>query len=607
MIHPYKLAIEGFGNIIGPLKIRFRGQGVRVIKAKNGTGKTTILSSIAWVLYGKPLKNGSTVETWEHKRPQNYLGTKVSFKFKKHGVKYQVIRCKDYRGTVLGRVGKNHLMLVIDGEEYTEYQNKRDLQKKLELIMGQNYELFTNTVIFPQKITRFIELKGAQRKEILEEVFDISFITQGYELANNKLKELAEQGHTISKKIVELESSIWNKEHSVELLEKIDSEIADKVLMLRTKVTGLETELLELTHSKPRTAEKVTIKIANIRNSEIFQQLSTKMHNLTVQEQYLTDRVSDRKKLEKKIKKAKYSDKEDVSCEVCGQTLDTKASKKVLDKLLSDLVIVEKKASTLSTAVTKLKIDTQSGSAMLQEVCSLEEQKKNIKNKLATWEKGDRAKAIVEVKIESLQEEIKRVLDTDNSEAIQVYKDEAEELEETLDKEEVLNRKNIKQQDIYKFLAQKVFSKNGFKAFLLDMAIKDINTILSKYADQTGFLVELEIADNAYRDVQAIIYVDDYPVIYQDLSGGESKMINASISLSLAEFMGNRGSMNLLALDEITENLDSENQERVGNIISTIGEEKDVWIITHSPYLVIPNAEIVHLDSEEGVINKLYI
>jgi len=52
--------------------------------------------------------------------------------------------------------------------------------------LGFSYNLFINSIVFPQKVTRFIESSGPERKAILEESFKMLWINRAAKLAREK-------------------------------------------------------------------------------------------------------------------------------------------------------------------------------------------------------------------------------------------------------------------------------------------------------------------------------------------------------------------------------------------------------------------------------------
>ena len=63
MLKFIKIIIEGFASYEGYNELDLCPNSAVVIKAPNGSGKSTIFSSLVWCLYGKTIKGVSDVNT----------------------------------------------------------------------------------------------------------------------------------------------------------------------------------------------------------------------------------------------------------------------------------------------------------------------------------------------------------------------------------------------------------------------------------------------------------------------------------------------------------------------------------------------------------------
>lgn len=94
MITFTRLIVEGFCSI-SQADIALNQNQIVWIRGANGEGKSSLISSLVWCIYGKNLKGKSQVNTWEELRPKDYKGTKVCIYFLKDGVPYNIIRCQN--------------------------------------------------------------------------------------------------------------------------------------------------------------------------------------------------------------------------------------------------------------------------------------------------------------------------------------------------------------------------------------------------------------------------------------------------------------------------------------------------------------------------------
>jgi DNA repair exonuclease SbcCD ATPase subunit len=83
MINFGNLEIIGYCSI-DRFEMNLSTNRVTVIRGRNGSGKTSLLSAILWVIYGSHSKEGvKQVNTWKKIQPKDYQGTMVSLFFEK--------------------------------------------------------------------------------------------------------------------------------------------------------------------------------------------------------------------------------------------------------------------------------------------------------------------------------------------------------------------------------------------------------------------------------------------------------------------------------------------------------------------------------------------
>ncbi|AGF54837.1 exonuclease SbcC [Clostridium saccharoperbutylacetonicum] len=172
-MRPVRLKIRGLNSFIDEQTIDFdklTDRGFFGIFGPTGSGKSTILDGITLALYGNLARKSS-----------NFINTNcdrlnVNFEFQISGSetrKYIIDR--EFRRKKDGSInsGKCKIVDITDSEEVLA-DSVKNMNKKVEEIIGLNLEDFTRTVVLPQgKFSEFLKLEGKDRRDMLERLFNL--------------------------------------------------------------------------------------------------------------------------------------------------------------------------------------------------------------------------------------------------------------------------------------------------------------------------------------------------------------------------------------------------------------------------------------------------
>src|SRR5690606_986672 len=136
---PTKLEISNFLSYRDTAVLSFEGLHLACISGANGAGKSSILDSITWALFGQS-RSRSDDDLVNRLSVLDDKGAEVSLEFELEGTLYKVTRSK--------RKGKTtQLDLQIGGENgwKTLTEGKlRDTQTAIESLLRMNYDTFIN-------------------------------------------------------------------------------------------------------------------------------------------------------------------------------------------------------------------------------------------------------------------------------------------------------------------------------------------------------------------------------------------------------------------------------------------------------------------------------
>jgi len=617
MINFQNIEIEGFGSIQN-LNYPFKS-GLYVIKAENGVGKTTILNAWFWSLTGETLKPKCSINTWSHLQPPDYKGTKVINNFHDGYHQYQIIRCQEYQGKVDGAKGNNRLIIKRDGDTLN-YKKKAQAQEALFNILGYSADLLKNTVVFGQKLKRLIDESGTNKKDILEEAFEMTFIQQAQDKAKKKKQEKISE-YTPSK--LKLETLLTTLRGKKELLsqaleneEDFNQRKQNRLKILQERLNDQE-KSLELHKSLNKKQDLQDIKkqifknetqLTKYRKQEAkYDSLNRELNNLTDQIEELTEDIND---LDITIKaKKKKSTKPIKYCDRCGQAVKGKSKDQVKKGLKEDLKQLTDKYEKLSTQQDDLLLQRKD---INRQLTSLKEVKQSINTILTNNKKLEKEKEVINKALSDIAQYEKNILDLQSQ--IKETENEVLDKKSTQIKLEIRKiKKKIKpirayvkeaekDLEVIEWLIKDPLSNSGLKAFIFNDMIHLLNERMAHYSQYFGFKVEFEVdMESARKDIQAFIFQDGEIIPYEDLSGGQAQFVAVVMAFGLHDIVvKGKKTTNILLIDEIFEGLSKNNIEKVTEIIKDKLGNLSVNLVTHRNEFNPYNSNIIRLRMVNG-------
>ena len=170
---PIKLSLKGLNSFNEEQVIDFDAltkHGLFGVFGPTGSGKSSILDGMTLALYGKTSRDSSNFINTQCDRMQ------VGFEFSINEKTYHVVRT--YKRTPQGKINATkptRIEEVRDDERLLLEDQTKEVDKKCFEIIGLKFEDFIRTVVLPQgKFSEFIQLKGKERREMLERLFSLS-------------------------------------------------------------------------------------------------------------------------------------------------------------------------------------------------------------------------------------------------------------------------------------------------------------------------------------------------------------------------------------------------------------------------------------------------
>ncbi|MED4524441.1 MULTISPECIES: exonuclease subunit SbcC [Bacillus amyloliquefaciens group] len=175
-MRPILLTIKGLHSFREEQTIDFAGlsgAGVFGIFGPTGSGKSSILDAMTLALYGKVERAANNTHgILNHAEDQ--LAVSFTFALQSgHRVSYKVERV--FKRTDETKVKTALCRLIEIKDEQTVLADKaNEVNKKVEELLGLTIDDFTRAVVLPQgKFAEFLSLKGAERRHMLQRLFNL--------------------------------------------------------------------------------------------------------------------------------------------------------------------------------------------------------------------------------------------------------------------------------------------------------------------------------------------------------------------------------------------------------------------------------------------------
>ena len=511
-------------------EIDFERSPSTLIVGENGSGKSTLLDALTYSLFNKPFRNVSKPQLINTINNRNCM-VEVNFKI---GSKNYLIR----RG-LQPRV----FDIEVNGETLDTNANIRDFQKYLEEnILKLNYKSFTQIVMLGSaSFTPFMQLHLGARREIIEDILDISIFTSMNSALKRKYTDLENKLRIIGGEIDVAKQKSKIQEQYIQTLE------TDK----QSKVTKILEEIDETTKQVKIYQENAT---AATKEKESLGNAKEKQQQLDKYRTKFEQQISSHRK------HLDFFHNTD-ECPTCQQGIEHD-HKEIMTQRDED------KISELEKALIEL--DTQ-----YSEVEKLVTQIQELDNKImeANNEAISQQRLLQRLQLE-YQDTQNKVgdIDTEKKKLKKLAKNAVSKTEEKI---------SLGEEEHYYNVAKSMLQDSGIKTKIIKAYLPIINKLVNKYLASMDFFVQFDL-DETFKEEIKSRHRDKFS--YASFSEGEKQRIDLALVFTWRTIakMKNSASTNILLLDEVFDSsLDNNGTEYVMQLLNTIGEDTNVFVISH--------------------------
>ena len=524
------------------LEVQLDRSPTTLIVGENGSGKSTVLDALCFVLFNKPFR---TISKSQLVNSINLGGTIVEIEF--------VIQKNNFK--IIRGMKPNIFEIYCNGRMMNQDANALDTQKILEQqILKLNYRSFTQVVILGSStFIPFMQLRSKDRREVVEDILDIKIFSLMNFLLKHKVKEVSEELKSIeyefrlSKEKIDLQNKYIedirkNKERIIEEKEHLVFDSERVVLSEQEKADKIKLEIKSL---EPETSQKENVK-SSIRE---YHKMEAKLSN----------RVDENKR-----QKEFFENNE--TCPVCTQDIELELKKQKIEEK-------SKRIQELNSGIDKLKIELDEKEQLLKGIDMLSKQ--------------IREKEVEVAKICTSITHMERLIRQTNIQIQAMKKGEVSE-EDRVKLTRLSERCKLQEEQITKLredkfyvdVARNLLMDTGIKTKIINKYLPIMNKLINGYLTSMDFYVNFTL-DNNFNETIKSRHRDEFS--YSSFSEGEKMRIDLALLFTWRAVakMKNSTNTNLLILDEIFDSsLDTTGTDDFLKILHTFADQ-NVFVISH--------------------------
>jgi DNA repair exonuclease SbcCD ATPase subunit len=549
-----EIGIRGFksyGNNEQVLKLNTEKGELILLVGNNGAGKSSLLDSFDYVLYGKvrgKKKRWSTLSTLPN-RINGELQNRI--KFKSLGTEVEVKR----------GINPNTLELYENGV-LNERAGKANIDERIENYIGMDIETFKSFISMSiNDFKNFISLTTEEKQLLLDKLFNLEVIN----ILNTILKELNKNNKI---RMASLDSEISTLNESIQSIQNsINKSIEKEKENIQVEIDSIKSEM----DSKKDDYKTIKDKIEKIKSKDL--ELKDEMEK--EKSQYIIIQT-DIKGVQKDIDLYDSG-----KCPTCKTDFDSEHFVALRSTL------VEKKES-----LEKIKSEIESNIKVIKEkqvkLQSISDDATKAFNDITYFLKNCKSQ------IERLQSKQQKE-DGKNSENIQEFQNTILELNE----KKITSSNNIsscKDKELYYKELNRIFGEDGVKKSIISGIIKPINYFINENIKKMGMHFEVSLDETFTAEIKHL----GSQIDHDTLSTGEQKKVNVAILIAYLKLIRTKKHINVLFLDEVFSSIDLEGISDILSLLKSFSNDYNINIfVVHHALLNHENFDrIIRINKE---------
>lgn len=525
---------KSFGNNEQTLKLNTDKGELILLVGNNGNGKSSLLESFEYVLYGK-VRSGKSKKWHKLSSLPNRINGELHnrIKFTSNGTEVEI-----HRGISPG------ILELQENGVTNDRAGKANIDDKIEKYIGLDIETFKSFISMSiNDFKNFISLTNEEKQLLLDKLFNLEVIN----ILNNILKDINKNNKlrlaSLDSEIKTLEDSIISIQKSIEkAIEKAKENIQSEIDIITEEMNSKKDEYKLLKEK----VEKIKVK-----ETQLLEELDIE------KKQYITTQ-NEIKNVQKEIELYDQG-----KCPTCS----TEFNSEHFINLRASLVEKKNGFSNVLSEIESNITGIKSKQNKLKEIADSTTKSFNDLNYL----------------LKNYKSQIDNLIQKKSKDSESVN---TEEFEKTI--EELNSKKNISHDHIsvcrdkelfYKEL-NRIFSEDGAKKSIIAGIIMPINHFINENIKKMELPFEVKLDETFSSEIRSLGTI----IEHDSLSTGESKKINIAILIAYLKLIRTKKHINILFLDEVFSSIDMEGIDAILLLLKSFANEYNIniFVVHHA-------------------------
>lgn len=527
---------KSFGNNEQVVKLNTESGELVLLVGKNGNGKSSLLESFEYTLYGK-VKSGKTKKWHKLSTLPNRINGELlnSIKFISNSTEVEVKR----------GISPNVLELIENGV-LNERAGKANVDEKIEKYIGMDIETFKSFISMSiNDFKNFISLTNEEKQLLLDKLFNLEVIN----ILNGILKDINKNNKV---RLASLDSEIKTLDESIDSIRRsIEKAIEREKENIQAEIEQLMSDMSSKKEDYKNLKEKVE-KIKEKEN-ELNEELDT-------EKRQFINTQNDIKNVQREIDL--YDSGKCPTCRTdfnsdhfisLRQTLVEKKDgfTSILKEIEENIKSIKEKQQKLKTLSEKTTTSFNDLNYLLRNYKAQIEKLTSKKSK----ESGKESVNIQEFQNTIIELEDKKTVSQDGS---------------TICKEKEMYYKEL----------NRILSEDGVKKAIISGIIKPINHFVSENVKKMLLPFDVKLDETFTAEIKSL----GISIEHDSLSTGETKKINIAILIAYLKLIRTKKHINILFLDEVFSSIDLEGIDSILLLLKSFANDYNIniFVVHHA-------------------------